>query len=590
MAGIMDLMKLRPQTLKIASLLGVLVFVFYFLPFNFSLVSAEIDCLNAPATAADAEYCGSQLQDLINKYLPAQNTNKKNLAGLQSQLDNINKRINALTAQLKVLTVNVAKREEDMAYTQKIFAEKARNQYTFLRLYDPITPFLFSDNASQAFREISFRQRAADADRKTLDQYATDLIQLKTDQDSLQKTKDALAISQKQVADQTSFLAAEVAKVDSYLAQLSAKQSAFIAAKLDSLGLSRSAYNMKGGCSDDRNVDPGFSPRIAFFSFGVPNRIGMNQFGAKGRAEAGQSAQDILKAYYNADYTTGYNQSINIRVSGTNEFGQSFNDTWNVDDYLKHLYEMPTDFPMEALKAQAIAARSYALAATNNGAGSICPSQQCQVVKRELNNGTWQAAVDATKGIVMTTGGTPIKAWFSSTHGGYAYTSADIGWSGTSWTKRMQDTTGGVGGFSDLMSNAYDKSSPVFYCDWGSRPNYNKTAWLKPDELADIANVIMLAKKDGSTQSHLAQLDKPNPDGTDTWDAGRVRTELANRGGSPISSATDISIGADFGSGKTTTVTINGQTFDGQEFKNYFNLRAPANIQIVGPLFNVEKR
>lgn len=590
MAGIMDLMKLRPQTLKIASLLGVLVFVFYFLPFNFSLVSAEIDCLNAPATAADAEYCGSQLQDLINKYLPAQNTNKKNLAGLQSQLDNINKRINALTAQLKVLTVNVAKREEDMAYTQKIFAEKARNQYTFLRLYDPITPFLFSDNASQAFREISFRQRAADADRKTLDQYATDLIQLKTDQDSLQKTKDALAISQKQVADQTSFLAAEVAKVDSYLAQLSAKQSAFIAAKLDSLGLSRSAYNMKGGCSDDRNVDPGFSPRIAFFSFGVPNRIGMNQFGAKGRAEAGQSAQDILKAYYNADYTTGYNQSINIRVSGTNEFGQSFNDTWNVDDYLKHLYEMPTDFPMEALKAQAIAARSYALAATNNGAGSICPSQQCQVVKRELNNGTWQAAVDATKGVVMTTGGTPIKAWFSSTHGGYAYTSADIGWSGTSWTKRMQDTTGGVGGFSDLMSNAYDKSSPVFYCDWGSRPNYNKTAWLKPDELADIANVIMLAKKDGSTQSHLAQLDKPNPDGTDTWDAGRVRTELANRGGSPISSATDISIGADFGSGKTTTVTINGQTFDGQEFKNYFNLRAPANIQIVGPLFNVEKR
>lgn len=590
MAGIIYRMKLRSNFLKASSAIGVLIFVFCLLPFNLALVKAQVDCLNAPATAADAEYCGTQLQDLINKYLPAQNTNKKNLAGLQSQLDNINKRIGALTSQLKALSVNVAKREEDMAYAQKIFAEKARNQYTFLRLYDPITPFLFSDNASQAFREISFRQRAADADRKTLDKYATDLIQLKTDQDSLQKTKDALAVSQKQVADQTSFLAAEVAKVDSYLAKLSAKQSAFIAAKLDSLGLSRSAYNMKGGCSDDRNVDPGFSPRIAFFSFGVPNRIGMNQFGAKGRAEAGQNAETILKAYYNADYTTGYNQSINIRVSGTNEFGQSFNDTWSVDDYLKHLYEMPTDFPMEALKAQAIAARSYALAVTNNGAGSICPSQQCQVVKRELNNGTWQAAVDATKGIVMTTGGTPIKAWFSSTHGGYAYTSADIGWSGTSWTKRMQDTTGGVGGFSDLMSNAYDKSSPVFYCDWGSRANYNKTAWLKPDELADIANVIMLAKKDGSTQSHLAQLDKPNPDGTDTWDAGRVRTELANRGGSPISSATEVSVGADFGSGKTTTVNINGQTFDGQEFKNYFNLRAPANIQIVGPLFNVEKR
>lgn len=584
-------MKHRSRFFKIAAVVGVLTFVFYLLPFNFSLVSAEIDCLNAPATASDAEYCGTQLQDLINKYLPAQNTNKKNLAGLQSQLVNINKRISVLMGQINTLTANISQRQEDLAYAREILNRKAVTQYKNSRLYNPFLALISATDATEAFRIIKLMGFVAEGDRKIIGKYGEDLLRLKNDQDILQKTKDSLAVSQKQVADQTSFLAAEVAKVDSYLAQLSAKQSAFIAAKLDSLGLSRSAYNMKGGCSDDRNVDPGFSPRIAFFSFGVPNRIGMNQFGAKGRAESGQNAESILKAYYNADYTTGYNQGINIHVTGTNEFGQSFDNTWSIEEYLTHLYEMPTDFPMEALKAQAIAARSYALAVTNNGAGSICPSQQCQVVKSGAHdNDRWTQAVHDTAGIVMATGGNPIKAWFSSTHGGYAYTSADIGWSGTSWTKRMQDTTGGVGGFSDLMSNAYDKSSPVFYCDWGSRPAYNKTAWLKPDELADIANVIMLAKKDGSTQSHLAQLDKANPDGTDTWDAGRVRTELANRGGSPISSATDVSIGADFGSGKTTTVNINGQTFDGQEFKNYFNLRAPANIQIVGPLFNVEKR
>ncbi len=28
----------------------------------------------------------------------------------------------------------------------------------------------------------------------------------------------------------------------------------------------------------------------------------------------------------------------------------------------------------------------------------------------------------------------------------------------------------------------------------------------------------------------------------------------------------------------------------GAEFKDFFNLRAPANIQIVGPLFNIERR
>jgi hypothetical protein len=147
-----------------------------------------------------------------------------------------------------------------------------------------------------------------------------------------------------------------------------------------------------------------------------------------------------------------------------------------------------------------------------------------------------------------------------------------------------------VGSFSDLANNAYDRSSPVFYCDWGSRAAYNKTAWLKPDELADIVNAVLLAEKDGSVKSHLYQTDKTNPEGTDTWDPGRVKSELSSRGGTPIDNVSDISVGVDFGTGRTTTVTVNGQTINGDDFKDYFNLRAPSNIQIVGPLYNIEKR
>lgn len=556
-------------------------------------IHAEIDCQNTSPggmSPGDAEFCANQLQNIINAYLPAQDANKKSLAVLQSQLNDINKRVNALTAQITQLTKSIKAREADAAYTKEILDQKARGQYMYLRLYDPITPFIFSDTASKAFRELTLRQRAADSDRLTIENYVQELIKLKNDEASLQKTKDSLAASQKQLAEKTNFLASEVAKVDAYLATLSAKQQAFIAAKLESLGLSRSAYNMKGGCSSDINPykDPGFpGTKYAFFTYGVPNRVGMNQFGAKGRAEAGQSAETILKAYYNADYTTGYNQSINIKVVGTNEFGQSFNETWNVDDYLKHLYEMPISdsWPTEALKAQAIAARSYALAYTNNGSGSICPSQKCQVVKKELNGDRWLAAVEATKGIVMTSGGTPIKAWFSSTHGGYAYTSADIGWSGTSWTKRLVDATGSVNSFSDLMDKAYDKSSPIFYCDWGSY--HNKTAWLKSEEVADIVNAVLLAQKDGSAKSHLYQTDKPNPEGTDTWDAATVKSKL---GGDAINSIESISVSVDFSTGRTTSVNVNGRSINGDDFKNYFNLRAPSNIQIVGPLFNVEIR
>ena len=46
-------------------------------------------------------------------------------------------------------------------------------------------------------------------------------------------------------------------------------------------------------------IDPGFGPAFAFFTYGSVHRVGMNQFGAYGRAKAGQSYDTILNAYYN---------------------------------------------------------------------------------------------------------------------------------------------------------------------------------------------------------------------------------------------------------------------------------------------------
>lgn len=582
---------------KILAIIAVLMslFVLYKNESQFTVLAvSESDCLNRTnLSIGEMDECRDVvLPRMIAAYTPAQEKNKQDLAKLQKQLADINKVIANIKNQLKKAAADIKEREENLAYAREIFDQKAKGQYISLRFYDPLLPFLTSSNATEAFREIALRQRAADEDRKTMEGYANDLAKLKTDKESLEKNQISLSSLQKQVAEKEKFLAGEVAKVDAYLAVISAKQQAFLAAKLESLGLSRSAYNMKGGCSSDINPykDPGFSPSFAFFTFGVPNRVGLNQFGAKARAEAGQDYEAILRAYYNFDQISAVDQSTTIVVNGTNEFGQTFNNvSMTIEEYLKHLYEMPTSWDAKALRAQAIAARSYALRVQKEK-GYVKPSQSDQVVKKELNDGSWVAAVVDTSGKVMLQGGQPIKAWFSSTHGGYAFNSGDVWVSNTSWTKRMVDATSGIGSFSDLFNSAYDKASPIFYCDWGSRSQYNKTAWLKPEEIADIANVLLLAKADGSTQKHLVQVDKPNPDGVDTWDAGKVQSELSSRGITPFNSISSVSIGADFGSGKTTTVNVDGKSFNGQDFKSYFNLRAPANIQIVGPLFNVEKR
>jgi len=297
------------MSIKIKFLVFVSFVLFGICVLKFGSLVLALDCSdpNAKLSGTDAGICYDQIESLKNQYTSAQTTNKKNLAQLRSQLDNLNKRVKAMVIQLDNFAKDIVKREIDLAFTKEIFEGKAKDHYTFLRLYDPITPFIFSDSASQAFQEISFRQKAADEDRKTMEKYGLDLAKLKTDKEALEKNKASLAVVQKQVSEQTVFLAGEVAKVESYLAVLSSRQQSFLAQKLESLGLSRSAYNMKGGCSSDINPfkSPGFSPAVGFFSFGVPNRVGMNQFGAKGRSEAGQDFEEILRAYYNADITRG---------------------------------------------------------------------------------------------------------------------------------------------------------------------------------------------------------------------------------------------------------------------------------------------
>lgn len=586
---------IKYQVLRIMGM-GILLFILFLLLNTYYII---------PIVRADEI---EDLQAQINQLNQAREQSVKATKPLEGQLESLKRQLDQIQATLDNLAIGIKQKQKDLdiredklALQQALLETRVRAYYIRSYLTDPLMVIFSSIQAGDLFRELSYRQSVAKEDRQIISSITSEVLDLLTQKDKLEKDKARLAVIQADVDKNATFLGGEIKKSKAYqadlgkqIASLSQRQQDLIAAKLASLNIPRSAYTTQGGCVDDRGIDPGFSPRFAAFTYGVPNRVGLNQYGAKGRAEAGQSAQQILSAYYNADYNTGYNTGINIHVSGSNEYGQSFDETWNIDDYLKHLYEMPAGWPMEALKAQAIAARSYALAYTNNGASAICPSQQCQVVKKEMNSGNWQAAVDATKGTVLTSGGSSIKAWFSSTHGGYIFSSGSIGWSGTGWTKNAIDTSGSVGNFSDLQSSAYDRGSPWFYCDWGARAAYNKTAWLKPDELADIVNVILLGKADSSTQTHLSQQDKPNPDGTDTWDAGKVRQELQNRGVHPFNSVSSVSVGWDTGGGRSTSVNISGdgrsQSVNASDFKNFFNLRAPANIQIVGPLFNIEQK
>ncbi len=513
-----------------------------------------------------------------------------NYQTLNTKLNNIKNRIGNLEIEIEKKEIEVKKGEEALSYQKNLLNERARSYYKNINKNSTLfLSALVADDLSGSLRKIFYQKSIVDEDKRTIIKIVMYVRNLEEIKKNLETEKIGLAKLKIEVDQQSKIVADQISQTRSQIAELTARQQQLIAQKLASLNISRSSSS-PGRCDSDltNGRDPGFSPKFAFFTYGVPNRVGMNQYGAWGRAKAGKNERDILQAYYNFDEIKKWDTNIEIRVDNVGNY--------KLEEYVKRLYEIPdswTDNNLAALKAQAIAARSYVLAYTNNGQGSICATESCQVVKSDPKGGNWEQAVNQTEGQVMVQGGNPIKAWFSSTHGGYVLKSSEIGWSDTSWTKHANDFDGSVGSFSDLASKSYDRESPWFYCDWGSRSQYNKTAWLKSEELADIVNTILLAKVDSSTREHLYQPDNP-PSGTENWNQEKVKQELRSRGQSPFNSINDGSVSADFSSGRVNSVSFSGDagniSFSLSEFKDWFNLRAPANIQIVGPLFNVEKR
>lgn len=544
----------------------------------------------------------SKCQQAWDQITAAEKPHLDALQKMESDIAAFQMRIEVIGGNLVKEAASIDAEEKQMTQLLVLTYERVGTLYRRTVTYNPLLPFLTSTNVGSVLRAFTYQQAVINDDKKSIAQTAIALQDLENRKAKLEKERETLTALKADTDARTAKVRILVAGAEAYknqlsgiIAQLSARQQQYLAQKLAGLGIPLFAIS-GGGCSSDltNGKDPGFSGGFGFFSYGVPNRVGLNQYGAWGRAKDHQDYNTILHAYYNFDDYRDFD--VTIKVNNGNGINQG-SVVWSgsLDDYVKRVYEVPdswTDYDSAALKAQAIAVRSYALAATNNGNDSICSTQSCQVFKPDPKGGNWDLAVGATSHKAMVQGGQPIKAFFSSTHGGYMYNTGDLqGWSQTSYTKRGIDANGSINSFSDLQSKAYDKDSPWFYCDWGGRSQYSGTAWLKPEEAADIVNVLLLAKQDGSAQNHLTQTDKPNPDGTDTWDASTVRSKLGSNAYSSISS---ILVSADFGTGRTTSVSVSGDgksnTFDGNDFKTYFNLRAPANIQIVGPLYNVERK
>ncbi len=521
---------------------------------------------------------------------------KAQLAQIQTNLQSLSVKINQKSKDLDI-------REEKLAQQEALLSSRVRAYYIRSYSNSPLLVIFSSQNSGALIRDLSYRQATTQEDQKIITSITGEVTDLLTQKEQLEKDKQKLASIQASVNQNATFLDGQIKNAVAYqgvlstqIANLSAQQQALIAAKTGNFNVSVGSAAL----ADDPNASlSGWSSNapsgsVTVFSFGAYagnganyKRQGMSQYGAWARAKSGQDYNAILSAYYGqAPIHKDMPGSIN-----TDQGTMSFED-----HYLYGIAEMPaswTDNGSAALKAQAIAARTYAYHATQGG-GSICTSDSCQVYQSSKANSppqAWKDAVDSTKGMVLPDG---VSAQYVSTPGGYLDTK---GW----------DTSCGSQGC--LSDSAYDAASPWFYKAWYSNYRYGSgfstcqrsNPWLTQDDISDILNAwVVYNSGSDDDKSHIFPPDGCG--GGSPYSTGQMR-DRANALGGAYTNVSSVNV-SESTSGYTSSVTFQTNrgalTLSGfdtgcshpgggcKDFWTIFALRAPGNISIKSRLFDIK--
>lgn len=565
----------------------LLVYLFIGL-FSASTVWAQ-SCDPSCSNAIECREKIAKCQEAWNQMETAKKPHADALRKMEADIAAFQSRIKTIEADLARKAMAIAAGEKELAEFLGLAGRRIRQFYIRSFTTNPLATFFSSTNIGAMLRAIAYNRAVTDQDKKAITQTALSVKGLEDKKKILENEKSSLAYLKEETDRRAASVRKLVGEAEAYqskltgiIASLTSQQQAILNVRSGTFTTSVGDVPLADDPNAAPNFNPGFLPAFAGFSFGAyTHKKGMSQYGAKGRAENGQSYQDILRAYYGKT-PTGKDTGGTISVAG---YGNLDFEGY----YLLGIAEMPSSFPKEALKAQAVAARSYAYRYKTQGT-SICTTQSCQVFsKSKADNppGEWRAAVEETRGQVIE----DVVAYYSSTTGGYLLT---MGW----------DTKCGNQGC--WTGDAYEKiaASPWFYKGWYTADYYNSSAkcgrshpWLNGEEFADILNA-WLVRKNGSGEDARRVLPVTinscsiGGQSGDPYSLAEMRDRANALGGAFTSiSRASVTYNSD---GYTDTVIL--QTNKGEvripagEFKETFNLRAPGYISIRSSLFNLEQK
>jgi len=225
-----------------------------------------------------------------------------------------------------------------------------------------------------------------------------------------------------------------------------------------------------------------------------------------------------------------YRGSITIRRSGSTVWALN---TLGLNDYVKGVVprEMPSSWHAEALKAQAVAARSYALAAGGHcnwfGTSVMCRDTRDQVYGGQGGEAaSSNAATDATSGKVLVSGGVVATTFFFSTSGGLtAAKHHEWGPPSISYLQSVNDPFDGISPhhtWGPMDTEVDCPPTPGRDCVWSGQHAKSVLGSLAPNGLSD-----MTVTRNGSMR--VANVTATGSSGTTSISGGTMRSELGLR-------------------------------------------------------------
>lgn len=174
--------------------------------------------------------------------------------------------------------------------------------------------------------------------------------------------------------------------------------------------------------------------------------------------------------------------------------------------------EMPTQWPLESLKAQAVAARSYVLYRRDRNQGTIFDvgdTTAWQVYRGlEEEASSTLAAVDATQGQVMTHNNRIIEAVFHSSSGGHTENVEDI------WSSAIPYLRGVVD---------FDQAAPVY--QW----NKQVSASDLKQTVSGVGNIFAFTPVETTPRGRVVKMQVTGDQGTKLVDGSALRSSLGLR-------------------------------------------------------------